>query len=89
MIGGYGKERVIHSPCRGIFHQEKEIGDWVEKGSRIGLGRNRRRTCLCLPGDFRRLKGNYPGGIPGNEAFQDRGCGSQKRFPGPLRPDIR
>ena len=36
MIGGYGKERVIHSPCPGIFHQEKEIGDWVEKGSRIG-----------------------------------------------------
>ena len=36
VIGGYGKERVIHSPCPGIFHQEKEIGDWVEKGSRIG-----------------------------------------------------
>ena len=26
IIGGYGKERVIHAPCRGIFHQHHEIG---------------------------------------------------------------
>lgn len=36
MIGGYGKERVLHAPCAGIFHQEKEIGDWVEEGNAIG-----------------------------------------------------
>lgn len=36
IIGGYGKERVLHAPCAGIFHQEKEIGDWVEEGNPIG-----------------------------------------------------
>lgn len=36
IIGGYGKERVIHAPCRGIFHQHHEIGDWVEAGQSIG-----------------------------------------------------
>ena len=89
VIGGYGKERVIHSPCPGNLSSGKRDRRLGGKGQPDRLGRNRRRTCLCLPGDFRRLKGNYPGGIPGNEAFQDRGCGSQKRFPGPLRPDIR
>ena len=52
------------------------------------LGRKGRRTCLCLHGDFRRLKRNYPGGIPGDGTFQDRGCGSQKRVPGSLCSDI-
>lgn len=36
IIGGYGRERVIHAPCRGIFHQHHEIGDWVEAGQSIG-----------------------------------------------------
>lgn len=36
IIGGYGKERVNHAPCRGIFHQHHEIGDWVEAGESIG-----------------------------------------------------
>lgn len=36
IIGGYGKERVIHAPCSGIFHQRHEIGDWVEAGQSIG-----------------------------------------------------
>ena len=36
LIGGYGKERVMHAPCAGVFRREKEIGDWVEAGQRIG-----------------------------------------------------
>lgn len=35
LIGGYGRERVIHSPARGIFLGQRQIGDYVEKGSRI------------------------------------------------------
>lgn len=36
IIGGCGKERVLHAPCKGIFHQKKEIGDWIEKGEELG-----------------------------------------------------
>ena len=36
IIGGYGRERVIHAPCRGIFFQLHEIGDWVEAVQSIG-----------------------------------------------------
>ena len=35
MIAGYGKERVIHAPCEGILHIEKQIGDEVQKGDII------------------------------------------------------
>lgn len=36
MIGGYGRERVIHAPRQGVFHQRKEIGDWIEAGEALG-----------------------------------------------------
>lgn len=36
VIGGYGKERVIHGPAKGIFHEICQIGDVVEKGQVIG-----------------------------------------------------
>lgn len=32
MIGGYGRERVIHAPAEGILHNLHEIGDLVESG---------------------------------------------------------
>lgn len=35
MIAGYGAERVIHSPARGIFTSECQIGDKVKKGQPI------------------------------------------------------
>lgn len=35
IIGGYGKERVIHSPTAGVFRAEAEIGDIVSKGDVI------------------------------------------------------
>lgn len=31
LIGGYGKERVIHTPCEGVFKEVKHIGDIVKK----------------------------------------------------------
>ena len=35
IVGGYGKERVIHSPARGIFMGAVQIGDLVKKDDRI------------------------------------------------------
>lgn len=36
LIGGAGKDRVIHSPATGIFMGKSRIGDMVKKGQRIG-----------------------------------------------------
>lgn len=36
MIGGYGAERVIHSPAAGVFRQGKDIGSEVRAGEIIG-----------------------------------------------------
>lgn len=35
VIKGYGKERVVYSPCAGKLHIIKDIGDLVEKGEPI------------------------------------------------------
>lgn len=35
IIKGYGKERVVYSPCEGSLHIIKDIGDVVEKGEPI------------------------------------------------------
>lgn len=37
LIEGYGKERVIHSPARGIFLGRANIGDLVEEKAVIGV----------------------------------------------------
>ena len=37
VIGGYGKERVIHSPAGGILRNVKKITDTVSKGETIAL----------------------------------------------------
>ena len=37
VIGGYGKERVIHSPAAGIMRNKSEIGDIVEKDQVIAM----------------------------------------------------
>lgn len=34
-IGGYGKERVIHSPASGVIHNKAKIADLVEKEQEI------------------------------------------------------
>lgn len=35
LISGIGKDRVIHSPCAGIWHSDKQIGDIVKQGEII------------------------------------------------------
>ena len=37
IIGGYGKERVIHSPAEGKLYGRVKIGDKVEKGQTIAV----------------------------------------------------
>ena len=37
VIGGYGKERVIHCPCKGILRNVKKITDTVSKGEVIAV----------------------------------------------------
>ncbi len=37
LIGGFGKERVIHSPARGIFLGHRRIGDRVDKGEVLAV----------------------------------------------------
>lgn len=37
IIGGYGAERVIHSPAAGILKNKSKIGDIVEKGQVIAV----------------------------------------------------
>ena len=37
LIGGYGKERVIHSPAAGRFYGLVRIGSVVEKGKPLGV----------------------------------------------------
>jgi len=39
-IGGYTKERVIHSPAAGLFIGESHIGDLVKQGERIAHVKN-------------------------------------------------
>lgn len=35
IVGGFGMERVMHSPCAGVFRAVKKIGDIVEAGTVI------------------------------------------------------
>lgn len=70
VIGGYGKERVIHSPCPGIFHQEKEIGDWVEKGSRIGWVETKGEPVFVCPEISGVLRGIIQEGYPVTKHFK-------------------
>lgn len=37
MVGGYGKERVIHSPAAGIIHNKARISDLVEKNQVLAM----------------------------------------------------
>ena len=37
VIGGYGAERVIHAPAKGIFFGKALIGDMVEQGQAMGV----------------------------------------------------
>lgn len=36
-VGGYGKERVLRSPCAGVFQSAREIGDQVGRDEVVGV----------------------------------------------------
>ena len=40
IIGGYGKERVIHCPAKGILRNVKKVTDTVSKGETIAVPEN-------------------------------------------------
>ena len=46
VIGGYGKERVIHAQAAGVFEDVRKIGDIVEAGDTIAQIRTPEGECL-------------------------------------------
>ena len=70
IIGGYGAERVVHSPAAGIFRQRKDIGDEVEAGATIGTvrtGNEEIPVCAQIPGI---LRGIIRDGFPVVKGFK-------------------
>lgn len=57
MIGGYGKERVIHSPAAGVFRSDRAIGDIVSAGDVIGYADDT-PMCTQIDGCLRGLLAN-------------------------------
>ena len=64
MIGGYGAERVIHSPAAGTFRRRKEIGDEVRAGETIGTvetSEGETPVCTVIAGILRGIiRDGYP-----------------------------
>lgn len=70
MIGGYGAERVIHSPAAGLFRQIREIGDEVRVGETIGTvlaGEKEIPVCTRITGI---LRGIIRDAFPVTEGFK-------------------
>ena len=70
IIGGYGAERVIHSPTAGIFRQRKEIGDEVAAGETVGAivsGNEEIPVCTQITGI---LRGIIRDGFPVTKGFK-------------------
>ena len=63
-IGGYAAERVMHAPCAGIFHMERDIGSTVQAGETIGTvesGGESVPVCTQISGILRGiLRDGYP-----------------------------
>ncbi len=70
IIGGYGAERVIHSPAAGTFRQMREIGDTVQAGETVGTvdcGNERIPVRTQISGI---LRGIIRDGFPVTEGFK-------------------
>ena len=70
IVGGYGAERVIHSPAAGIFRQQKGIGDEVAAGETIGSvlsGNEEIPVCTQIAGI---LRGIIRDGYPVSKGFK-------------------
>lgn len=71
VIGGYGKERVIHAEHAGIFHSKAQIGDWVEAGQVIGEVEDASGVFHPLKSAISGiLRGILPEGYPVTEHFK-------------------
>lgn len=69
-IGGYDKERVIHTPCAGILHVKKTIADGVKKGDLIAQIENKdgmQNVYATIDGFIR---GMLPDGFEVSEHFK-------------------
>lgn len=71
VIGGYGKERVIHSPAVGILKNIRTIGDSVEKGEEIArIEREDGSNVPVLASLTGLLRGLIRDGYPVSEGFK-------------------
>lgn len=70
VIGGWGKERVIHAPCAGIFRQMGEIGDWVEAKDQLGRIEKNGEAIPVYTEIAGVLRGILPDGFPVTEHFK-------------------
>lgn len=66
VIQGYGKERVLHSPCAGIMKQTAYIGDIVEEGQIIAYV-GKQAVTATLSGV---LRGILPDGYPAPQGMK-------------------
>lgn len=70
MIGGYGKERVIHSPATGRLRNVKQITDTVRKDEIIALVESDRETVPVRATIDGLLRGLIRDGYPVTEGFK-------------------
>lgn len=70
VIAGYGKERVMHSPEEGIFHEIHHIGDEVEKGDVIGWIEHRNERVDVTASLTGILRGIIREGYPVTKGFK-------------------
>ena len=71
IIGGYGKERVIHAGHAGIFYGDFEIGDWVEAGAVIGKIKDEAGHEHTVKTEISGvLRGMLPDGFPVTRGFK-------------------
>lgn len=70
MIGGYGKERVIHCPAEGILRNVCKITDTVEKGQEIAVVETENGNIPVLASLDGLLRGLIRDGYPVTKGFK-------------------
>ena len=70
IIGGYGKERVIHSPAAGIARNVAKITDTVEKGQTIAIVETEQGTVPVHATLTGLLRGLLRDGYPVSQGFK-------------------
>lgn len=71
VIGGYGKERVIHAPAEGVFFKKFDIGDWVEAKACIGEVQTDTGEVIEVKTEITGvIRGILPDGFPVTKGFK-------------------